>query len=340
MKDGFIRTAAVTPKIQVADPDANADEIIRLAAEAAENGAKIIVFPELCITGYTCGDLFLQELLLKNAKEALFRIIRETAGLDALIFAGLPWEKDGKLYNTAAAFQGGRLLGLVPKTCLPNYGEFYELRHFARGNREADEVRIDLGDGKMESVPFGTKILFACEEMPGLAVAAEICEDVWVPDPPSIRHALAGATVIVNCSASDETTGKDVYRESLIGGQSARLVCGYIYANAGEGESSQDLVFGGHNIIAENGKILSRSARFKNETIYADLDIERIAGERRRMTTFFSRTDEIYTTIDFHLTKEEKKLSRFVDPAPLVPHAHGDRQRRCVGSFAIQSLGV
>lgn len=340
MKDGFIRTAAVTPKIQVADPDANADEIIRLAAEAAENGAKIIVFPELCITGYTCGDLFLQELLLKNAKEALFRIIRETAGLDALIFAGLPWEKDGKLYNTAAAFQGGRLLGLVPKTCLPNYGEFYELRHFARGNREADEVRIDLGDGKMESVPFGTKILFACEEMPGLAVAAEICEDVWVPDPPSIRHALAGATVIVNCSASDETTGKDVYRESLIGGQSARLVCGYIYANAGEGESSQDLVFGGHNIIAENGKILSRSARFKNETIYADLDIERIVGERRRMTTFFSRTDEIYTKIDFHLKKEETKLSRFVDPAPFVPDAHGDRQRRCEEIFAIQYMGL
>ena len=340
MRHGFIKTAAVTPKVQVADPEANAQEIIRLAAEAAGNGAKLIVFPELCITGYTCGDLFLQELLLKRAKEELFRIIRETAQLDALIFAGLPWEKDGKLYNVAAAFQGGRLLGLVPKTCLPNYGEFYELRHFVRGNKEADDVWVDLGDGEGDYIPFGTKLLFTCESLPGLAVAAEICEDVWVPDPPSIRHALAGATVIVNCSASDETTGKDGYREALISGQSARLVCGYIYANAGEGESSQDLVFGGHNLIAENGKILSRSARFKNETIYADLDIERIVGERRRMTTFFSKSDEVYTEIGFRLKREDTRLERLIDPAPFVPDDSQDRQRRCEEIFAIQYMGL
>lgn len=340
MRHGFIKTAAVTPKVQVADPEANAQEIIRLAAEAAGNGAKLIVFPELCITGYTCGDLFLQELLLRRAKEELFRIIRETAQLDALIFAGLPWEKDGKLYNVAAAFQGGRLLGLVPKTCLPNYGEFYELRHFARGNKEADDVWVDLGDGEGDYIPFGTKLLFTCESLPGLAVAAEICEDVWVPDPPSIRHALAGATVIVNCSASDETTGKDGYREALISGQSARLVCGYIYANAGEGESSQDLVFGGHNLIAENGKILSRSARFKNETIYADLDIERIVGERRRMTTFFSKSDEVYTEIGFRLKREDTRLERLIDPAPFVPDDSQDRQRRCEEIFAIQYMGL
>ena len=340
MRHGFIKTAAVTPKVQVADPEANAQEIIRLAAEAAGNGAKLIVFPELCITGYTCGDLFLQELLLKRAKEELFRIIRETAQLDALIFAGLPWEKDGKLYNVAAAFQGGRLLGLVPKTCLPNYGEFYELRHFARGNKEADDVWVDLGDGEGDYIPFGTKLLFTCESLPGLAVAAEICEDVWVPDPPSIRHALAGATVIVNCSASDETTGKDGYREALISGQSARLVCGYIYTNAGEGESSQDLVFGGHNLIAENGKILSRSARFKNETIYADLDIERIVGERRRMTTFFSKSDEVYTEISFRLKREDTRLERLIDPAPFVPDDSQDRQRRCEEIFAIQYMGL
>ena len=340
MTHGFIKTAAVTPKVQVADPEGNAREIIRLAKEAAGNGAKIIVFPELCITGYTCGDLFLQELLLESAKEALLQIIRETRELDALIFAGLPWEKEGKLYNVAAVFQGGKLLGLVPKTCIPNYGEFYELRHFARGNQEADAVWTDSGDGERDYIPFGTRLLFTCEEMPGLAVAAEICEDVWVPDPPSIHHALAGATVIVNCSASDETTGKDAYREALISGQSARLVCGYIYANAGEGESSQDLVFGGHNLIAENGKILSRSARFKNETIYADLDIARIVGERRRMTTFFSRTDAVYTEIGFHLNKEETKLSRFIDPAPFVPDDSQDRQKRCEEIFAIQYMGL
>ena len=340
MIHGFIKTAAVTPKVQVADPEGNAREIIRLAKEAAGNGAKIIVFPELCITGYTCGDLFLQELLLESAKEALLQIIRETRELDALIFAGLPWEKEGKLYNAAAVFQGGKLLGLVPKTCIPNYGEFYELRHFARGSQEADAVWTDSGDGERDYIPFGTRLLFTCEEMPGLAVAAEICEDVWVPDPPSIHHALAGATVIVNCSASDETTGKDAYREALISGQSARLVCGYIYANAGEGESSQDLVFGGHNLIAENGKILSRSARFKNETIYADLDIARIVGERRRMTTFFSRTDAVYTEIGFHLNKEETKLSRFIDPAPFVPDDSQDRQKRCEEIFAIQYMGL
>lgn len=340
MIHGFIKTAAVTPKVQVADPEGNAREIIRLAKEAAGNGAKIIVFPELCITGYTCGDLFLQELLLESAKEALLQIIRETRELDALIFAGLPWEKEGKLYNAAAVFQGGKLLGLVPKTCIPNYGEFYELRHFARGNQEADAVWTDSGDGERDYIPFGTRLLFTCEEMPGLAVAAEICEDVWVPDPPSIHHALAGATVIVNCSASDETTGKDAYREALISGQSARLVCGYIYANAGEGESSQDLVFGGHNLIAENGKILSRSARFKNETIYADLDIARIVGERRRMTTFFSRIDAVYTEIGFHLNKEETKLSRFIDPAPFVPDDSQDRQKRCEEIFAIQYMGL
>ena len=340
MIHGFIKTAAVTPKVQVADPEGNAREIIRLAKEAAGNGAKIIAFPELCITGYTCGDLFLQELLLESAKEALLQIIRETRELDALIFAGLPWEKEGKLYNVAAVFQGGKLLGLVPKTCIPNYGEFYELRHFARGNQEADAVWTDSGDGERDYIPFGTRLLFTCEEMPGLAVAAEICEDVWVPDPPSIHHALAGATVIVNCSASDETTGKDAYREALISGQSARLVCGYIYANAGEGESSQDLVFGGHNLIAENGKILSRSARFKNETIYADLDIARIVGERRRMTTFFSRTDAVYTEIGFHLNKEETKLSRFIDPALFVPDDSQDRQKRCEEIFAIQYMGL
>ena len=340
MIHGFIKTAAVTPKVQVADPEGNAREIIRLAKEAAGNGAKIIVFPELCITGYTCGDLFLQELLLESAKEALLQIIRETRELDALIFAGLPWEKEGKLYNVAAVFQGGKLLGLVPKTCIPNYGEFYELRHFARGNQEADAVWTDSGDGERDYIPFGTRLLFTCEEMPGLAVAAEICEDVWVPDPPSIHHALAGATVIVNCSASDETTGKDAYREALISGQSARLVCGYIYANAGEGETSQDLVFGGHNLIAENGKILSRSARFKNETIYADLDIARIVGERRRMTTFFSRIDAVYTEIGFHLNKEETKLSRFIDPAPFVPDDSQDRQKRCEEIFAIQYMGL
>ena len=340
MRHGFIRTAAVTPKIQVADTKGNGAETIRLAREAAENGAKIIVFPELGITGYTCSDLFLQELLLKSAREELFHIARETADLDALIFVGLPWEKDGKLYNVAAALCGGHLLGLVPKVHIPNYGEFYELRHFTPGNAEVEDVWVPEEGEDGDYIHFGTNLLFTCEELTGLAVAAEICEDVWVPNPPSIRHALAGATVIVNCSASDETTGKNRYRESLIGGQSARLVCGYIYANAGEGESSQDLVFGGHNIIAENGTILAESARFTSETIYAELDITRLVGERRRMTTFQTDVSKPYMEIGFHLKKEDTELSRYVDPAPFVPSSDSDRQRRCEEIFAIQYMGL
>ena len=305
MRHGFIRTAAVTPKIQVADTKRNGAETIRLAREAAENGAKIIVFPELGITGYTCSDLFLQELLLKSAREELFHIARETADLDALIFVGLPWEKDGKLYNVAAALCGGHLLGLVPKVHIPNYGEFYELRHFTPGNAEVEDVWVPEEGEDGDYIHFGTNLLFTCEELTGLAVAAEICEDVWVPNPPSIGHALAGATVIVNCSASDETTGKNRYRESLIGGQSARLVCGYIYANAGEGESSQDLV-----------------------------------GERRRMTTFQTDVSKPYMEVGFHLKKEDTELSRYVDPAPFVPSSDSDRQRRCEEIFAIQYMGL
>ena len=337
MKHGFIRTAALTPKIQVADTRANGEETIRLAKEAANHGAKILVFPELGITGYTCSDLFLQELLLKAAREELFHIAKETAALDAILFVGLPWEKDGKLYNVAAALSHGKLLGMVPKLNMPNYGEFYERRHFTPGNAEVEDIWIAEAE---DYVPFGRNLLFTCEELPGLCIAAEICEDVWVPNPPSIGHALAGATVIVNCSASDETTGKNLYRESLISGQSARLVCGYIYANAGEGESSQDLVFGGHNIIAENGTILAESERFTNETIYAELDIARLVGERRRMTTFRTDTSRPYSEVGFHLKKEETKLSRFVDPAPFVPGSDSDRQRRCEEIFAIQYMGL
>ena len=340
MKHGFVKTAAVTPKIQVAQPEYNGTEIIRLMKEAAGHGAKIIVFPELCITGYTCGDLFLQELLLTSAKETLFRIADETKDIDALVFVGLPWEKDGKLYNVAAALNRGQVLGMVPKTYIPNYSEFYELRHFAKGNKGTELIPLGRGRGDLAYVPFGTDLLFKCAEMPSLVVAAEICEDLWVPDPPSIRHTLEGATVVVNCSASDETAGKDAYRERLIGGQSARLICGYIYANAGEGESTQDLVFGGHNLIAENGTILSRAARFKNETIYADIDVARLVGERRKMTTFLTESTGEYREAQFHLNLEETKLERAIDPRPFIPAGKEDRDRRCEEILTIQAMGL
>lgn len=335
MNDGFIKTAAVTPKIKVADCIHNAAQICKHIDEAVEHGAKMIVFPELCITGYTCEDLFWQETLIKEAKHALYQIVFHTHEKDALIFVGLPWEKDGKLYNVAAAISNGKLLGLVPKKHLPNYAEFYEARHFAKGQEKVDWISLEG-----VPVPFGMNQLFVCKEMEGLTVAAEICEDLWAPNPPSIRHALAGASVIVNLSASDETTGKDNYRRALVGGQSARLVCGYIYANAGEGESTTDLVFGGQNLIAENGSILSESVRFANETIYADIDVRRLRTERRRMSTFEIEGTEEYEKIPFHLELEETVLNRKFEMLPFVPADAADRESRCEEILTIQALGL
>ena len=255
MEFGYIKVAALSPKIKVADPKHNGEIMIQHIKEAAAQGASVIVFPELCITGYSCGDLFLQELLLEEAKCQLFSIAEQTAQVDAVIFAGLPLAYKDKLYNTAAVLHRGRVLGIVPKTFLPNYAEFYEARHFTPGMQRT--VPVTLREGV--TVPMGTDQIFVCDTMPSLRIAVELCEDVWAPNPPSIRHALAGADLIVNLSASDEVTGKDVYRRDLIAGQSARLVCGYIYANASDGESTQDVVYSGHSLIAENGIVLEES---------------------------------------------------------------------------------
>jgi NAD+ synthase (glutamine-hydrolysing) len=287
------------------------------------------------LTGYTCQDLFWQELMLEEAKKALGQVIFYSNGKDALIFVGLPWEKDGKLYNVAAAIQNGRLLGLVPKRFLPNYKEFYEMRHFTPGNEQVEWV-----DYQGRPVPFGTNLLFTCKEMEGLVVAAELCEDLWVPEPPSIHHALAGATVIVNLSASDEITGKEAYRRNLVTGQSARLVCGYVYASAGEGESSTDLVFGGHNLIAENGTLLAQSKRFENEMILGDLDLHRLRAERRKMNTFTCSAKDTYEKVPFHLERTETELERYIDPAPFVPSSLEDREKRCEEILTIQAMGL
>lgn len=340
MRHGFIKTAAATPDIRVADTEFNAQNIVKCIKEAAGHGAKIIALPELCITGYSCGDLFYQELLLEKAKEALLFIIEETKDEDCLAFVGMPLQKDQKLYNVAAVFSGGALLGFIPKTFLPNQGEFYEMRHFTEAPSYVDVIEFEGLD-----VPFGTNILFACDEIPNLLAAAEICEDVWAPLPPSTGHALAGATVIVNCSASDETTGKDVYRASLVQGQSARVLCAYLYSSAGEGESTTDVVYSGHNLICENGVILSASTRFRNGIIYGDIDLERLVGERRRMTSF--RSQEAgrdgsfpYMKVGFHLKKEETKLERSFYRLPFVPETRQERDKRCEEILSIQSMGL
>ena len=334
MRQGFVKVAAATPDVRVADCRHNGNEIIRLIREMEKEGAKVMVFPELCITGYTCADLFWQELLVRSAREELVRIVQETSDVDALIFVGLPFEHSGKLYNVAAAVSHGEVLGMVPKIHLPNYGEFYEQRNFASGAGVCD---LAILNG--EEVLFGSELIFACTNMPKLTVAAEICEDLWVTSPPSANHAAAGANLIVNLSASSEAVGKDSYRKSLVRGQSARLVCGYVYANAGEGESTQDLVFGGQNLIAENGALLAEGKRFQNEIVYGDVDFERISSERRRMTTFESDVGT-YQMVPFCLTVEETKLTRQFAPNPFVPSNEKDRDDRCDEILNIQAMGL
>ena len=335
MKQGFIKVAAATPDIRVADTAFNAGEIIKKMKEAAENGAKIIVFPELCITGYTCGDLFTQDILLEQAKVGLCRIAEETKELEAIIFVGCPLAVDGELYNTAAALNKGKILGFTTKTFLPNYGEFYEMRQYTPGPEEVRMIRF-----AGEEIPFGPQILFESIETEGLILAAEICEDVWSPIPPSIKAALEGAVILVNCSASDETIGKDRYREELIKGQSARLIAGYVYANAGEGESTTDVVFGGHNLIAENGTILKASRRFSNETIYSEIDIKRLLSERRKNTTFRSAAKKTLKVVPFSVKEEEATLTRTFSSAPFVPQDEKERSARCEEILSIQAMGL
>ena len=335
MKHGFIKAAACTPKIKVADPFFNGAQIMAQMEEACKAGAKILVFPELCLTGYTCGDLFLQELLLRQAKDSLQLIAECSSGLDALIFIGLPFVHEQKLYNVAAAIHNGKILALIPKRFIPTYGEFYEGRHFQPGNATATDVRV--GD---QLVPFGTDILLQCDTMPELCVACEICEDIWAANTPSTAHALAGANVIVNLSASNETVGKDEYRELLVKSISARLLCGYLYTSSAEGESTQDLVFGGHRIIAENGTVLEQEKNFRAGILYSELDLHRIAGERRRMSSFIPEEKQYYTRVHFSLKEEETTLTRTFESLPFVPRDKAKRDERCEEILSIQSYGL
>ena len=339
MKDGYVKVAAATPDIRVADTEYNEASIQGIIDNCKEQDVRIAVFPELCLTGYTCGDLFLQDVLLDNAVRSLVRLVTNSRGSDMLCIVGLPLMVSSRLYNVAAVFQDGDILGIVPKANIPNYSEFYESRHFAAGAGEVTEITLE---GYDEPVLFGQKILFECLDMKELVVGVEICEDVWMAVPPSCGHAMSGATVIANLSASDETTGKDIYRTALISGQSARLVAGYIYADAGEGESSTDLVFSAHNIIAENGTVLAEGRRFTNNCIITELDLGRIVSERRRMTSY--RVNDAlqsgYALAGFRMKRIDTKLTRYVDPAPFVPGNKAERDKRCEEILNIQSMGL
>ena len=336
MKDGYIRVGAATPPMHLGDCAANAREMIALMRQAHERKVKILAFPELSLTGYTLGDLFLQRALLDGALSGLEEVVKASSELDMVAVVGLPLSVGGRLYNCAAVVSKGAILGVVPKRNPPNYGEFYELRHFAPGPDSVKRIRL-----LNQEVPFGGKLLFTLAEMPELKMGVEVCEDLWVPAAPGVEHALAGATLIVNPSASDETIGKADYRKMLLMSQSARLLCGYLYCDAGPGESTTDMVFAGHNLIAENGKILSESRRYEGGLLTAEIDILDMEYERRRMNTFTSgRAEAGYEEIPFSLTLEPLELTRPVDAHPFVPQDPGERARRCEEILNIQTQGL
>ena len=337
MKDGFIKVAAATPNIKVADPAYNTEEILKIIDETEKNGASILVFSELTISGYTCGDLFLQQPLLTECKNQLLRIVKTTENKSMLVVVGCPIVIKQKLYNCAVVISDGSILGIVPKTHLPNYSEFYELRHFTSG--EGLEEDLWFGE-EFGYVNVAVNQLFKCKEIPELVVACEICEDLWVPLPPSTYHAMAGATVICNPSASVETTTKESYRRSLVSNQSARLLAAYIYADAGEGESTQDVVYSGHHLICENGSVLAEAKRFTNEIIYADIDVQKLAAERRKMTSFPGGQTDDYFEQEFSLEVKENKITRTFPKAPFVPDNQDERDKRCDEILSLQSMGL
>lgn len=339
MLHGFVKVASVTPEMRVADCDFNGDKIIEALHDCAKKEIKIAVFPELSITGYSCDDLFLQDRLLTEAALTLKRITEATKDLDLFAFVGLPIVVKGKVYNGAAAIKDGNLLGVIPKKNGPNYTEHYELRTFSMAPDENEVVDFGYGLGKAS---FGTKLLFECENLPKLKIAAEICEDLWVPIPESSHHAMAGATIIANLSASAEVVGKHIYRRSLVKGQSARLIAGYLYSSSGNGESSTDMVFGGHNIIGECGEILAEKPLFQDGMIEAEIDLERLIHDRRRVNTFGRLPSDHYHKVPFtiHKVKPMITLLRKIPKSPFVPEEKDERVRVCEEAIAIQTAGL
>ncbi len=339
MKDGFVCVAAATPHIRVADVAYNTQSCEAAIRQAADKGARIIVLPELCITGYTCEDLFLQDSLVRAAEQGIARIVQATKDLDALVVVGTPVRVASKLYNCAAVMAHGELLGIVPKQTIPTYSEFYEGRHFVAGTQAVTYISY----AGASQLAFGAKQLFCCEEMDELKVAVELCEDVWAPLPPSVGHALAGATLICNLSASNELVGKEDYRRDLVCGQSARLVCGYVYADAGWGESTTDLVFAGHNLVCENGVVLHEAKPFTQELALSQIDMQLICAERQRLSSFScAASAELsgYVSHSFSLSTSHTELTRRIDAFPFVPSDEQSRHERCEKIFTIQAQGL
>lgn len=334
MKDGFIKCAAATPEIRVADCEYNAASIINEINNAKKCKVNVLVFPELCVTGYTCGDLFFQGSLLNAAKESLSKICKATDDSDMLVVVGCPLDFFGKLYNCAVIIQSGMILGIIPKKNLPDHNESSERRWFSPApDRDAPVTLFG------ELVNFGAGLTFACQSIPELVFSAEIGEDLCAPVPPSVNAALSGATIIANLSASGETVGKDNKRISLVNGQSSRLMCGYILADAGEGESTTDLVFGGHRIIAENGTLLADSGLYTTGLTITEIDVKFLYRERLK-NTIFAPMETRPMTFFFDMKPEQTILTREISSMPFVPHNEAERSNRCRGILAMQAHGL
>ena len=340
MKHGFITLSAGVPEVSVAAPTKNAESICRLIDEAYEKNAAVLTLPELSVTGYTCSDLFFSDSLIKSAERAVESIIEHTKGKKMLVFVGVPVSAYGKLYNCAAVVSNGELLGLVPKTNIPNYSEFYELRHFTPAPETDSVVRFCGRD-----VNFGVHQIFSCAEMPSLRVSAEICEDMWVADTPSTHHAMVGATVIVNLSASNETVCKDAYRKMLVTSASGKLICAYVYADAGVGESTTDIVFSGHSMIAQNGAVTAETLPFageygKSRIITSVCDLMHLEHDRRRMNTVKPEYAEKYTVTEFSLDIKETDITGIINPRPFIPGGREDKKAVCSRITDIQATGL
>lgn len=334
MRHGFIKVAAATPSIKVADCAYNADRILSLVKEAHEEGVHLLVLPELCITGYTCGDLFFQQALIESARECAIKVASRVPRNMVVVF-GAPVELRGKLHNCAIVACAGKVLGIVPKINIPNYQEFYEQRWFTPAL--PNEESVEFGD---DVVYMGGKLIFTCNQIPYFRLACEVCEDLWVPNPPSVNHAINGATVIANMSASDEVTGKSAYRFNLVQGQSARLVCGYVYADAGEGESTTDLVFVGNNMVCEDGLCLASHSMKPDALLVTELDLQRLEHERRIRNTFVTTNDKQYRYIGFDIELGETSLTRVVDSHPFIPSNDGEANRRYEEVLTLQALAL
>ena len=334
--DGFIKVAAITSNVHLNDIDSNVNDIVSKAKEANEMGAKIITFQELALTGYSLQDMFAQSNILEKAKEGLVEITNKTKDLDLLMVVSLPYSFKGKIYDTAAVISKGKILGIATKKYLPNYNEFYDARYFTPSFDENEVTEID---GNL--IPIGPKLLFHCKEIENLTIGIEICEDLWTPDTPSTHHAMNGATLILNPSASNEMVGKENYRKSLISSTSARLICAYVYAGAGEGETSQDVVYSAPLIIAENGNLLGEKNDFNNHIMVKDIDVDLLAFRRRQMTTYSYKQEKGYQTIDFSLTDSySKSLDRIFVKSPYLDISSKNLEDNLNTIFNCQSHGL